>query len=50
MDSFKAQKKNGEITEDDLKGIEKDVQKLTDDYIKDIDKIAADKEKEILEV
>ena len=50
LDSYKAKKKDGEITEDDLKGIEKDIQNLTDKYIKEIDNISADKEKEILEV
>lgn len=50
METFKTQKKNGEITEDDLKATEKDVQNLTDKYIKEIDSICADKEKEILEV
>ena len=50
MDMYKAQKKNNEITEDDLKGIEKDIQDLTDKYIKEVDSICADKEKEILEV
>ncbi len=50
LEGFKAQKKNGEITEDDLKGAEIDVQKLTDQYIKDIDGIAAKKEKEIMEI
>ncbi len=50
MDAFKAQKKNGEITEDDLKEIEKDIQNLTDKYIKEIDSIDAAKEKEIIEV
>ena len=35
MEKFKTQKKKSEITEDDLKIIEKDLQKLTDDYIKD---------------
>jgi len=50
MEDAKAQKKNGEITEDDVKNIEKDIQKLTDNYIKDIDSIIASKEKEILEV
>ncbi len=50
MESFKAQKKNGEITEDDLKGIEKDIQALTDKYIKEIESIDAAKEKEIIEV
>ncbi len=42
--------KNGDITEDDLRGLEKDVQTLTDNSIKEVDKIAADKEKELLEV
>lgn len=50
LEGFKAQKKNGEITEDDLKDAETDVQKLTDQYIKDIDTIAAKKDKEIMEI
>jgi len=50
MDAYKAMKKNGEITEDDLGNVEKDIQKLTDKFIKEIDDITADKEKEILEV
>ena len=50
IENFKAQKKNGEITEDDLKEIEKDIQNLTDKYIKEIDSIDAAKEKEIIEV
>lgn len=50
MDAFKNDKKNGDITEDDLKGIENDVQKLTDKFIKDIDSIISAKEKEIMEV
>ena len=50
MDTFKVQKKNSEITEDDLKIYEKDIQELTDKYCKDIDKIVSDKEKEVIEV
>ena len=50
MDKFKAQKKASEITEDDLKIAEKDLQKLTDDWIKEIDKIADKKEKELFEI
>ena len=50
MEAFKAQKKNGEITEDDLKDIEKDIQNLTDKYIKEIESIDSVKEKEIIEV
>jgi ribosome recycling factor len=50
VETFKAQKKKSEITEDDLKDAEKDLQKLTDDYIKELDKAAAKKEKELLEI
>ncbi|MBE6938741.1 MAG: ribosome recycling factor [Ruminococcaceae bacterium] len=50
MDKYKAAKKKSEITEDDLKIIEKDVQELVDKYVKEIDKVAAAKEKEIMEV
>ena len=50
LEDAKAQKKNGEITEDDVKNIEKDVQKITDNFIKEIDDIISFKEKEILEV
>ena len=39
-----------EITEDDLKDLENEIQKLTDAKIKDIDGITSKKEKEILEV
>lgn len=50
MEKFKDQKKKSEITEDDFKIIEKDMQKFTDDYTKDIDAIAAKKEKELLAI
>ncbi len=50
MEDYKAKKKNSEITEDDLKGIEKDIQALTDKFVKEIEDITAAKEKEILEV
>lgn len=50
IENYKAKKKDGEITEDDLKNIEKDIQNLTDKYIKEIDDITSAKEKEILEV
>ncbi|MFK9092428.1 ribosome recycling factor [Bacillus salipaludis] len=49
-DSLKKLEKNGEITEDALRGFSDDVQKLTDEYIQKIDQITKDKEKEILEV
>ncbi len=50
IEGMKAKKKNGEITEDDLKDAEKDIQNLTDRYIADIDKIIEAKDKEIMEV
>ena len=46
IDKFKKQQKASEITEDDYKDIEKDIQKLTDDYIKEVESIAEAKEKE----
>ena len=48
-ETLKKQKKDSEITEDDQKNLEKEAQEITDSAIKDIDKIAADKEKEIME-
>ena len=50
LDDLKKQKKNGEVTEDDIKGMEKDIQKLTDKYVSEIDGISSAKEKEITEV
>ncbi|MBQ9914611.1 MAG: ribosome recycling factor [Clostridia bacterium] len=50
IEEFKALKKKSEITEDDLKSAENDIQKLTDQYVKDIDGIASKKEKEIMEI
>ena len=50
LDKFKKQEKAHEITEDDLKGIETDVQKLTDKYIAEIDSMVSEKEKEIMAV
>ena len=50
MDDLKAQKKSSELTEDDYKVAEKDMQKYTDDYIKEIDNVTAAKEKELSEI
>ena len=50
VEQVKKLKKNSEITEDDQKKAEDAIQKLTDANIKEIDKITADKEKEIMEV
>ena len=38
------------IRDSDLKIIEKDLQKLTDDYIKEVERIADEKEKELMEI
>ena len=50
IEKFKKQQKASEITEDDYKVAEKDIQKLTDDYIKELDGICAKKEKELTEI
>ena len=50
FEKYKKQQKSSEITEDDYKNTEKDIQKLTDDYIKEIDKIMERKEKELKEI
>ena len=50
VDRFKKQQKASEITEDDYKIAEKDIQKLTDDFIKELDKICEQKEKELTEI
>ncbi|MEL3971299.1 ribosome recycling factor [Rossellomorea oryzaecorticis] len=49
-DDLKKKEKNGDITEDDLRGFSDDVQKATDESIAKIDSITKDKEKEILDV
>ncbi|MCM3160532.1 ribosome recycling factor [Metabacillus sp. B2-18] len=49
-DDLKKLEKNGDITEDELRGNTEEVQKLTDDYIVKVDQVAKDKEKEIMEV
>lgn len=50
MDKMKAKKKDGELTEDDMKSGEKDVQKLTDKYCDKVDQHVSDKEKEIMSI
>ena len=50
VEKFKKQQKASEITEDDYKITEKDLQKLTDDFTKEIDKIADAKEKELTQI
>ena len=48
MEALKEDEKKKEISEDDRKRREEDVQKLTDEYVKQADEAAAHKEKEIL--
>ena len=50
IERYKKEEKKSEITEDDLKNVERDLQKLTDDYIKDIDRLTDKKEKELFEI
>ena len=50
MDKAKAMKKAGELTEDSQKTMEEDVQKITDKYIKLVDKAVEEKQKEIMSV
>ena len=50
IEKLKAMKKSSEITEDDLKDGETELQKITDKFTKEIDSIAQAKEKEIMEI
>ena len=50
MEAFKKQEKKSEITEDELKQAEKDLQKLTDESCKALDDLLAKKEKELMAV
>jgi ribosome recycling factor len=50
MDFYKKQQKASEITEDDLKNVEKDLQQLTDEYTGKIDDLTSKKEKELTEI
>ena len=50
IDKLKKMQKDSEITEDDLKQGEKKIQETTDKFIKDIDSVAAAKEKEVMEI
>lgn len=50
IDFAKNLKKNNEISEDELKGEEDNVQKITDKFVDEIEKIVAAKEKEVMQV
>ena len=49
-DKIKALKKDGEITEDELKNSEEKVQKIIDSFVKEVDTIIVAKEKEIMSI
>lgn len=50
IEDAKAAQKEGEMTEDELKTAENEIQKLTDKNVEEIDKILGNKEKEIMSV
>ena len=50
LENFKKQQKASEMTEDEMKIVEKDLQKLTDDSCKELDKLLDNKEKELMSV
>ena len=50
IDTFRKQQKDSEITEDELKVAEDEVQKITDSKVAEIDEILANKEKEVMSV
>ena len=50
IDEAKKQQKDGEMTEDELKNAENEIQKITDKNIEEIDKILENKEKEVMSV
>ncbi len=49
IEKLKAQKKNKELSEDEMYKLQDKVQEITDEHIKEVDKILSEKEKEILE-
>ena len=50
IDIAKAEQKDGNITEDELKNAENEIQKITDKYIEEVDKVLEAKEKEVMSV
>lgn len=50
MEKFKAMKKASELTEDEVKDGEKKVQNLTDKFCAEVEKLVADKEKEVMSI
>ena len=49
-DTLKKLEKDKDITEDDLKRGEKEIQDVTDDYVARVDKVIAEKEKDLMEI
>ena len=50
IDKAKAMQKDGDITEDELKAAETEIQKITDKYIEEVDKTITAKETEIMSI
>ncbi len=50
LDTFKTMQKNAEITEDELKMAETEIQKITDNSVEEIDQLLAAKEKEVMSI
>ena len=50
IDAFRKQQKDSEITEDELKSAEDEIQKITDKNVEEIDKILENKEKEVMSI
>ena len=50
VDFVKKAQKKGELTEDDQKKAEKDIQDLTDKYVKKVDEMCGKKDKELMEI
>ena len=50
VDRFKKQAKTGEITEDDLKNLERDIQKETDSFVRRIDELCSKKQQELFAI
>lgn len=50
IDTAKQQQKDSEITEDELKVAEDEIQKITDKYVGEVDVLLANKEKEVMSV
>ncbi len=50
IDNVKKLEKNGDISEDESKGSQSEISKITDKFVKDIDSIVSNKEKEVMQV